>query len=193
MPGSKVFSFVLALQVSEILSGAHFHKFQQHQAGDLPFLLLSPQATPTEFHGELCWYPSVCGISGTSPPSSRLKEVWISAWEGPLSHVSLSYMSCLSSVICYSFTSQRSLYPLVGNIFIISFYVCLLNHVWLFVTPWMVACQAPLSMELSRQGDWSRLPFPSPGDLPGSGMELLSPALAGGFFTAEPPGEPTIT
>ena len=61
------------------------------------------------------------------------------------------------------------------------------------MTPWMVACQAPLSMELSRQEDWSRLPFPSPGDLPGSGMELLSPALAGGFFTAEPPGEPTIT
>ena len=45
---------------------------------------------------------------------------------------------------------------------------------------------APLSMEFSRQGYWSWLPFPSPGDLPNPGMEpssLLSPALAGRFFT----------
>ena len=35
----------------------------------------------------------------------------------------------------------------------------------------------------SRQGYWSGLPFPSPGDLPDSGMEPRSPALAGGFFT----------
>jgi len=34
------------------------------------------------------------------------------------------------------------------------------------------------------------LPFPSPGDLPNSGIELLPPTLAGGFFTTEPPGKP---
>ena len=39
-----------------------------------------------------------------------------------------------------------------------------------------VACQAPLSMEFSRQEYWSGLPFPSPGDLPSPGMELASPA-----------------
>ena len=45
--------------------------------------------------------------------------------------------------------------------------VCeLLNSVQLFATPWMVARQAPLSMEFSRQEYWSRLPFPSPGDFP---------------------------
>ena len=38
-----------------------------------------------------------------------------------------------------------------------------LSCVWLFVTPWTVACQAPLSMEFSRQDYWSVLPFPSTG------------------------------
>ena len=59
-----------------------------------------------------------------------------------------------------------------------------------FATPWTVACQAPLSMEFSRQEYWSGLPFPPPGDLPDLGIELVSPALAGGFFTTEPPGKP---
>ena len=50
------------------------------------------------------------------------------------------------------------------------------------VTPWKVACQAPLSMGFPRQEYWSGLPFPSPGDLPNTGIELESPALAGRFF-----------
>ena len=53
-----------------------------------------------------------------------------------------------------------------------------------------VACQAPLSMGFSRQEYWSGLPFPSPGDLSDPGIEPVSPALAGGFFTTEPPGKP---
>ena len=40
----------------------------------------------------------------------------------------------------------------------------LLSHSWLFVTPWTLAYQAPLSMGFSRQEYWSRLPFPPPGD-----------------------------
>ena len=62
-----------------------------------------------------------------------------------------------------------------------------------FVTPWAMAHQALLSMEFYRQEYWSGLPFPSPGDLPDPGTEpasLVSPALAGGFFTTEPPGKP---
>ena len=43
---------------------------------------------------------------------------------------------------------------------------------------------------IPRQGSWSGLPFPSPGDLPDPGIELTSPALAGGFFTREPLGKP---
>ena len=37
---------------------------------------------------------------------------------------------------------------------------------------------------------WSGLPFPSPGDLPDPGIKTISPVLAGGFFTIEPPGKP---
>ena len=69
----------------------------------------------------------------------------------------------------------------------------LVSHVQLFVTPWTVACQAPLSMEFSRQGYWSGLPFPPPWDLPDQGTELMSlvsPVFVGGFFTTEPPGKP---
>ena len=61
--------------------------------------------------------------------------------------------------------------------------VQLVSHVSLLVTPWTVACQAPLSMGFSRQEYWSGLPFPSPGDLPDPGMEPTAPALASGFFT----------
>ena len=60
------------------------------------------------------------------------------------------------------------------------------RHVWLFVTPWTTAHQAPLSMGFSRQEYWSGLPCPPPGDFPGSGTEpgsLMSPASAGRFFT----------
>ena len=45
-----------------------------------------------------------------------------------------------------------------------------LSRVWLLVTPWTVALQAPLSMEFSRQEGWSGLPFPPPGDLRTQGM-----------------------
>ena len=44
-------------------------------------------------------------------------------------------------------------------------------------------------MRFPRQEHWSGLPFPSPGDLPDPEIEALSPALAGRFFTAEPPGK----
>ena len=44
-------------------------------------------------------------------------------------------------------------------------------------------------MGIPRQEYWSGLPFPSPGALPNPGTEPTSPALAGGFFTAEPPGK----
>ena len=66
---------------------------------------------------------------------------------------------------------------------------CLLSRfsrVWLFAALWIVARQAPLSMEFSRQEYCSGLPCPPPGDLSDPGVKpasLMSPALACGFFT----------
>ena len=52
-----------------------------------------------------------------------------------------------------------------------------LSHVRLFVTPWTIALQAPLSMGFPRQEYWSGLPFPSPEDLLDPGIKPGSPAL----------------
>ena len=71
-------------------------------------------------------------------------------------------------------------------------HIQLLSCVRLFVTPRTVARQAPLSMGFPRKEYWSGLPFPPPGDLPNPGIKPrspASPALAGGFFTTEPPGQ----
>ena len=64
------------------------------------------------------------------------------------------------------------------------------SGVQLFVIPWTIARQAPLSMGFSRQEYWSRLPFPPPRDLPNPRTESKSPALAGGFSTTKLPVKP---
>ena len=61
-----------------------------------------------------------------------------------------------------------------------------LSHAWLFVTPWTIAHEAPLSMEFSRQEYWSGLPLPSPGDLPDPRIEPVSPKLQEDFLSSEP-------
>ena len=71
--------------------------------------------------------------------------------------------------------------------------VCsVLSRVRLFVIYEIVSHQAPLSMVFFRQESWSGLPCPPPGHLPDPGIEptsLMSAALAGGFFTTEPPSK----
>ena len=77
----------------------------------------------------------------------------------------------------------------------ICIYIYLCVHDQSYLTLYPIAHQAPLSMEVSRQEYWSGLPFPSPGDFPNPGIEVMSlasPALAG-FFTTEPPGKSTYT
>ena len=67
--------------------------------------------------------------------------------------------------------------------------------VQLIVTSWTVAHQAPLCMGFSRQEYWSGLPFPTSGHLPNPEIRpasLMSPALAGGFFTIVLPGKPLL-
>ena len=60
------------------------------------------------------------------------------------------------------------------------------------VTPWTVGHQGPLSMGFPGQEYWSGLLFPSPGDLPDSGVEPRSPALQSDSLLSEPPGKPMI-
>ena len=75
-----------------------------------------------------------------------------------------------------------------GGVHIYDGVLCLglLSGVQVFVTPWTVAHQAPLSMEVFRHEYWSGLPLSPPGDLPDTRIEFISsvaPELAGGFFT----------
>ena len=70
--------------------------------------------------------------------------------------------------MCNAKSVQYSLRPCV--------HACVLSRVWLFVTPQTVACQAPLSVEFSRQEYWSGLSFPPPEDLPDPGIDLETPS-----------------
>ena len=72
-------------------------------------------------------------------------------------------------------------------------FIYLLSCVQLFVSPWTVACQDPLSLEFSRQEYWSGWPFPFPGDLPNLGVRLRSPAWRVDSLPSEPPGKPQQT
>ena len=69
----------------------------------------------------------------------------------------------------------------------------LLSCTWLFATPQIVAHQVPLLMGFHKQEYWSGLPFLLPGSLSDPGIEPVSPALAGEFFTTEPLGSPVIS
>ena len=59
--------------------------------------------------------------------------------------------------------------------------------------PWIIACQAFLSIECSRQEYWSRLPFPPPGDFPNPGIEPRSSLLQADSVPSEPPGKPCFS
>ena len=83
---------------------------------------------------------------------------------------------------------QTGIYPLIHNVKGEKWK--LLSCTWLFATPWTIAYQPPLSMGFSRQEYWSRLPFPSPGDLPDPGIEPGFPALQADSLPSEPPGNP---
>ena len=127
-------------------------------------------------------------------------QIFIAMWS-PSNCISQSFLSFLSTPSNNSYTViQCILTPLFAPwlyLKIVQTRVCMhaqsLSRVQLFVTPWIAACQAPLSMGLPRQECWSGVPCPSPGDLPHPGLHPMSPespALAGGFFTNELPGKP---
>ena len=88
----------------------------------------------------------------------------------------------------FFFMFSQALIKYSRNAFVYIYIVNLLSRVRLFVIPWTVAYQAPLSMEFSRQEYWSGLPFPSPEDLPDPGIKPRSPTLQADTLPSEPPG-----
>ena len=103
----------------------------------------------------------------------------------------------LFAYLFYIFPSRQNSQKQNSELKRYCFYILCIVHavhsrVQVFVTPWTVAHQAPLSIGLSWQQYWSRLPFPPPGDLPDPRIEPMFPELAGGFFTTEPPGKPHL-
>ena len=93
-----------------------------------------------------------------------------------------SWGGIVSSLTVPSLITWSQTYCIVCACMLSSF-----NHVELFVTPWTVACQTPLSRGFFRQEYWRGLLCPPPGKLPDPGIEprsLMSPVLSGGFFTA---------
>ena len=110
--------------------------------------------------------------------------------------VFVSYPTFWAPQFTYPLHYQRSVVSEAGHC--VCMCVCVHVHVcarsvvsYSFVIPWTMASQAPLSMCFSRQEYWSRLPFPSPADIPPDpGTEFMSSVLAGGVFTTEPPGKP---
>ena len=113
---------------------------------------------------------------------SGLREI---GWAGKGTYVYMSIF-VLPGPMCISHMDHSSLQPRIC----ICWWCSSCSVVSDSASLWTVAHQAPLSMQFPRQEYWSVLPFYSPGDLPDPGMELTSPAWAGGFLTAEPPAKP---
>ena len=99
---------------------------------------------------------------------------------------------CLLEAVCVQGKSPGSLESSV-NCLLLTLKVLVTQCVRLFVTLWTVASQAPLSMKFSMHEYWSRLPFPSPGDLPNPGIEPRSSALQSDSLPSETPGKPLIS
>ena len=134
-----------------------------------------------------------CNSVDCSPPDTSIHGI---SWARTLEWVAISFSrgsswprdrNCISFIgrgIVYCWATREAL-----NIWWVSEWVKSLSHVWLFVTPWTVAYQAPPSMRFTRQECWSGLPFPSPGDLPDPGIEPRSPSLQADALPSEPPGK----
>ena len=92
---------------------------------------------------------------------------------------------CIFHISFLMIRDTGRLFPEASYVLFIRVHVQLLSRAQPFWPPRLLACQAPLPMELSRQEYWSGLPFPTPGDLPDPGIKptsLGSRALAGRFF-----------
>ena len=114
---------------------------------------------------------------------------WPSHKDHPPSHSAVPFMSTpqleSSPGFCFSQGEISSCWPPPPYC-----NACAVNHP--DCDPWTVAHPVPPSMGFPRQEYWSGWPSPAPGDLPDPGIEppsLMSPSLAGGSLTTEPPGQ----
>ena len=108
----------------------------------------------------------------------------------PLSFIELNHRNSIYKFLqfgypeCYVFLCSKNQRLLGGELILTQTIISImyeksesvksLSCVWLFVTSWTVAHQAPLSMGFSRQEYWSGLLYPPPGDLPDPGIEPRS-------------------
>ena len=91
--------------------------------------------------------------------------------------------SCIAILFFFFFFKYLSIYlAVLGLSFGMCVFAQLLSHVRLFVVPWIVACQASLSMEFARQEYWSGLLFPPSGNFPDPGIKPTLPALQADFL-----------
>ena len=99
------------------------------------------------------------------------------------------------SSLNWFFWSESKVWILFYFVFLYGCTLSCFSHVQLFVTPWTITRQAPLSTGFSRQEYWSGLPCPPPGDLPNPGIEPtshVSPDLQAYLFTTEPLRKPSF-
>ena len=113
-----------------------------------------------------------------------------------IAYPSIAHIGWITAILSHNPSVTRRnlvIYILTFTIFMVKKGKCWwLSHIRLFATQWAIACQAPLSKEFSRQGYWSVLPFPSPGDLLDPGIEPESLTLQADSLPSEPPGNPHI-
>ena len=151
---------------------------------DFPVLYHLPKFAQTHVPWVSIIQPSHL-LSLPSPPAFNLSQQQdLFQWVGSSHQVA----EVLEFQVQHPSSENSELISFIIDWFDLCLCACILScfsHVQLFVTLWTVACQAPLSMGLSRQEYWSGLPCPPPGYLPDPGIvlaSLISPALAGRFF-----------
>ena len=145
---------------------------------------------------------SICRASLMAQTVKNLPVIWknwVWSWdqEDPLKKRMATYSSILSWGIPWieepgrqqSMGSQSVGYNWATNTHNILKWK-LLSRIWLFATPWTVACQPPMSLEFFRQKYWSGLLCPPPGDPPNPEMVSESPALQADSLPSEPSGKP---
>ena len=132
--------------------------------------------------------PMDCSMPGL-PVHHRLLELTQTHvhWVGDA--IQLSHPLSSPSPLAFNLSQHQGLFKQVSSSHQVA-KVCLSSSLVAksrptLLTPWTVACQAPLSMGFSRQEYWSGLPFPSLGDLPDPGIEPVSPALQEGSMPWE--------